>query len=315
MANTVRGSLHEIVFGSDTFAGQAFDVLLFLCIAASVSFTMLESVHAYRVPHATFFWDAERMFTGLFTAEYALRVCVAQPGPRTYVCSFFGAVDLIATLPSLLEAMFGFGASSRGIRFELVLRLLRVFRVLQWAGLNEEAEALKAALYAARRKVAVFLIFIMVLVTFMGTVAYVVEDPRSGFTSIPRSIYWAIVTLTTVGYGDISPQTVTGQALASVMMVCGYSLLAVPTSLAAAEYSLSSGLQLPPAGYRGAGGGGGGGRSSGGLGGGRKRGSSETILPIRVCATCDEAGHEVDAVFCRICGSALSPLGDGQDGV
>lgn len=211
--------------------------------------------------------------------------------------SFFGVVDLCATLPSLLEIITPL-SSSRGVRIELVLRLLRVFRVLQWAGLNAEADALKDALWTARRKVAVFLIFIMVIVTMLGTLVYIVEDPRSGFTSIPRSIYWAIVTLTTVGYGDISPQTVPGQALASMMMVCGYSLLAVPTGIAAAEYSLSSASDVH-------------GRSGHTSTRSKPKAAgyswqNTAVVPARVCTVCQEAGHDADAAFCKHCGSELN---------
>ena len=169
---STRSSLRTIIFGSETFAGQVFDGVCCVAISASVSLTMLESVHAYRVAHARFFWDAECMFTFFFLTEYILRVLVAHPGPLAYACSFFGIIDLCATLPSLLEIIFNLGASQRSIRTELVLRLLRVFRVLQWAGLNAEADALRTALWRARRKVAVFVIAIMVLVTLMGTVEY-----------------------------------------------------------------------------------------------------------------------------------------------
>ena len=169
---SIRSRVHAVVFGSDTFAGQVFDAVCCIIISASVSLTMLESVHAYRVAHASFFWDAERTFTALFTAEYVLRVLVAHPGPLAYVCSFFGVVDLCATMPSLLEIILNLGGSQRSIRIELVLRLLRVFRVLQWAGLNAEADALRTALWRARRKVAVFVLAIMVLVTLMGTVVW-----------------------------------------------------------------------------------------------------------------------------------------------
>ena len=306
-----RQRLHTVIFEADTPAGKRFDVALLWAIVLSVAAVLVESVASVRAEHGAALHVLELIFTALFTVEYVLRVAAVRR-PWKYIFSFYGWVDLLSILPTFVELLVPGAASLRVVR---MLRLLRVFRVLKLVGFLREAQILRDALLASRRKIAVFLSTVLVLVTLLGTLVYMVEDAEAGFTSIPRSIYWAIVTLTTVGYGDISPQTVTGQALASVMMVCGYSLLAVPTSLAAAEYSLSSGSQLPPAGYRGAGGGGGGGRSSGGLGGGRKRGSSETILPIRVCATCDEAGHEVDAVFCRICGSALSPLGDGQDGV
>ena len=238
-ADDVRQALYTIVNEADTPLGQAFDFVLLVLILASVISTMLETVRSIHAQHAAVFWFAERVFTGIFAAEYALRTAVAKPDARAYVCSFFGAVDLVAILPTLLEEVTFIGASS--MRIVRVLRLLRVFRVLHHAGLNAEVESLLSAFWSARRKILVFVLGILMLTAFMGTAMYIIEDNnRSGFTSIPRSIYWAIVTVTTVGYGDIAPQTVTGQALASMMMVAGYSLLAVPTGIAAAEYSLQS---------------------------------------------------------------------------
>jgi voltage-gated potassium channel len=300
---SLRETLYIIIFEHLTTSGWAFDVGLLAAIVVSVAFTMLETVHSLNSQHHTFFLTAERIFTGLFTVEYMLRVYCHRPA-RAYIFSFFGAVDICAILPSLLEAIFHL-SSHREIRIVRVLRLLRVFRVCSALGLSGEADALRAAFWASRRKVIVFLLAILMIVTVMGTAVYIVEDPKSGFTSIPRSIYWAIVTVTTVGYGDISPQSVPGQALASLMMTIGYSLLAVPTGIAAVEYSRSELLSLDvterrrPRRAR--------------QGSGCHPGSA--ILPTRACASCEAIGHDDDAAFCKYCGSGL---GDddmtGQDG-
>ena len=303
MQHGLRDTLHTIVFGTETPMGFAFDVLLLLLILASVMSTMLETVKSVHAVHARSFWIAERVFTGIFVAEYVLRVAVAKPGPRAYICSFFGSVDLLAILPTLLVYVGAFGASSMHLRIVRVLRLLRVFRVLQSAGLQEEAEALRAAFLHARRKILVFLIAILVVVTVMGTAVYILEDARAGFTSIPRSIYWAIVTVTTVGYGDIAPQSVPGQALASMMMVAGYSMLAVPTGIAAAEYSLASsrrpstvGRQQPRAGRL---------APLAAASGGKRA----AVVPTRACDACQAVGHDADAHYCKHCGEPLDYLG------
>ncbi|KOO30348.1 morn repeat-containing protein [Chrysochromulina tobinii] len=201
---------------------------------------MLETVPEIRRPYKLYFELSENIFTSIFTLEYLVRVSIARPKPASFICSFFGLVDLCAVLPSLIVVMLlpDSGAATN-LRLVRVLRLLRVFRVLHFVGLSDEAEALRAAFWASRRKIGVFLYMILTIVTVMGTIVYVVEDnTHSGFTSIPRSIYWAIVTVTTVGYGDIAPQTVSGQTIASIMMILGYAILAVPTGIVVADLQM-----------------------------------------------------------------------------
>ena len=292
---SLRETLYIVVFENHTPAGQAFDVALLICITLSVTLTMLETVHAYWERYSQLFRTAEVMFTSIFAIEYLLRVAIARPGAASYMCSFFGIVDLFAVLPTLLDELLA-GSGTAYLRIVRVLRLLRVFRVLHFAGLTAESDALKAALWAARRKIAVFLVTILLVVVVMGTIIYIVEDNRnSGFTSIPRSIYWAIVTLTTVGYGDIAPQTVAGQAIASLMMVAGYAIMVVPTGLAAAEYTLAQSSQRPRAGRR------------------RDRTLARAFDPAsvhapveqRACSNCEGTGHDENASYCKFCGTEL----------
>ena len=302
-----RERLYDVVFLADTPAGQLFDLALLLCILFSVVLTMLETVRSLNHQYWHWFRTAEVMFTALFAAEYVLRVCIS-PVPMAYVCSFFGVVDLCAVLPTLVEELFPMGAST--LRIVRVLRLLRVFRVMHFAGLEDEASELRAAFWASRRKIVVFLLAIVALVTVMGTVVYVLEDNRtSGFTSIPRSIYWAVVTVTTVGYGDIAPQSVAGQTVASLMMLTGYSLLAVPTGIAAASYGMRSPLSVEVGGFAAA-------RTPGASSAARARRRSRTsssscheleaaAVPQRACSACEAIFHDDDAAFCKMCGTAL----------
>ena len=303
-----REWLHQIVFNSETPGAQAYDIVLLLCIGSSVTLTMLDSVHWIRSEFAHFFRAAEITFLSTFTGEYLLRLAVAKPTPWSYASSFLGAVDLLAILPTLLEELLRLQPST--VRLVRVLRLLRAVRMLHAFGLEDEAKALGAAVWAGRRKIFVFLITLLGICCVCGTLMYVLEDAKSGFTSIPRAIYWAIVTVTTVGYGDIAPKSIPGQALASAMMVIGYSLLAVPTGLAAADYTLSSeaaGHGLTRADRaRNA-------RSRMRYGcregvDSSQQGSYAEIVPVRTCANCRAAGHDSDALFCKHCGQPLVSL-------
>jgi voltage-gated potassium channel len=262
-----RQRLHTVIFEADTPAGKGFDVALLWAIVLSVAVVFAESVASIRESYGTPLRVVEFVFTGLFTVEYVLRL-LAVRRPLKYVFSFYGLVDLLSILPTFVELLLPGAASLRVVR---MLRLLRVFRVLKLVGFLREAQILKDALLASRRKITVFLSAVFVLVTLLGTLVYMVEDAEAGFTSIPRSMYWAIVTVTTVGYGDIAPQTVPGQVIASLMMILGYAILAVPTGIVGAELARST----------------------------------RVATNTQACPSCGAEGHDDDADFCKRCGSAL----------
>jgi len=226
-----RKKLHEIIFEADTPKGKLFDVILLWAIVLSVGVVMLESVPDIKAEYGPLLRYIEYFFTGLFTLEYILRL-VAVKRKRSYVFSFYGVIDLMTILPTFLELLIPGVASFSVIR---VLRLMRVVRVLKLVSFIQEASVLKNALWGARNKILLFLGAVLVLVTLLGTMVYLVEHGENGFTSIPRSIYWAIVTVTTVGYGDIVPVTVLGQTLASIIMLIGYAIIAVPTGIIGSE--------------------------------------------------------------------------------
>jgi voltage-gated potassium channel len=262
-----RARGHEIIFEADTKAGKAFDVTLMATICLSVLAVVLESVVSLRARYGEWLRAAEWAFTILFTLEYALRlICVSRP--LRYARSFFGLVDLLAIVPTYVSALIPGAQALAVIR---ALRILRVFRVLKLASYVSEAEELMRALQASRRKIAVFLFTVGSLVVIFGAVMYLVEGPETGFTSIPIGIYWAIVTLTTVGYGDISPQTPLGQAIASCIMVLGYGIIAVPTGIVTAE--LARGVIGP--------------------------------VSTQACRACGIGGHSPAAAFCMHCGAHL----------
>ena len=259
-----RRQLYEIIFEDETTTGRVFDLILIFIIGLSVLAVMLESVEAIQAQHGTTLRAAEWVFTILFTIEYFFRlVCV--PNPKRYALSFFGIVDLLAIIPTYLSLLVP------GTQFLVVIRLLRVlrvFRVLKLVQYLKEANELLFALQTSRRKIQVFFFFVVTLVMILGSLMYFIEGDESGFTSIPRSIYWAIVTLTTVGYGDISPQTDLGQTLAAIVMLLGYAIIAVPTGIVTAELV----------------------------------GANRAVRP---CPSCNHTDHEFDAVYCKRCGEAL----------
>lgn len=265
--NPLSQKLYEIIFEADTPAGKAFDVLLIICILLSVGVVMLESVAAIRSQWGPLLHIAEWFFTILFTFEYILRLYCVRSKLR-YAISFFGIVDLLAILPTYLGV---FTRTLSYLRVIRILRVLRVFRVLKLGNHLKQADLLGRALYASRQKILVFISFVLTIVVIIGSIMYLIETPEDGFTSIPRSIYWAIVTLTTVGYGDISPQTPAGQFLAALVMLLGYSIIAVPTGIVTVEMSKAE----------------------------AQAASSQS------CPDCGQSRHEKDAVFCRICGSKL----------
>ena len=266
-SNRLRAKLHEIIFEADTPAGKVFDVLLIASIVVSVVLVMLDSVSRIQLAYGELLYLGEWFFTLLFTVEYILRLgCVGRP--LAYATSFFGVVDLLAVLPTYLSIFFP------GTQYFLVirvLRVLRIFRVLKLVTYVGETLVLMQALRASRRKITVFLFAVLTLVIIFGALIYLIEDPDAGFTSIPRSIYWAIVTLTTVGYGDISPRTDFGQAVSAVIMIIGYGIIAVPTGIVTAEMT-----QV----YK---------RS----------------VSTQACPQCSADGHDPDAKFCKYCGSML----------
>ncbi len=270
-----RLRLYTIIFEADTPAGRWFDILLIVAIVVSVGAVVAESVEAVERRHGATLLALEWFFTVLFTVEYLLRLaCVRHP--LRYARSFFGVVDLLSILPTYVGLLFPGAHFLLDVR---VLRLLRIFRILKLVAYVSEYRALGHALAASRRKILVFLSIVLMLVLVMGTLMYVVEGPENGYTSIPVSVYWAIVTMTTVGYGDIAPKTDIGRVIASLMMLLGWGILAVPTGIVSAEMTA---LRFA-------------------------RGHPTT----RTCHACLTEGHEPNARFCKDCGATLPPYRQG----
>ena len=261
--------LQEIIFEADTPAGKLFDVFLLFIIVLSTLVVMLESVPSQTNQYKNLFVILEWVFTILFTIEYILRVLVVNR-KRHYIFSFFGIVDLLSILPSYLALIFTGAQVLIVIR---IIRLFRIFRILKLAQFIGAGNSLRKAMLASRHKISVFLLTVIMSVIISGTLMYLIEGPENGFTSIPISIYWAIVTMTTVGYGDISPHTPLGQALASFIMVLGYGIIAVPTGIVSAEmFDLKT----------------------------------KEKLTTQVCPNCLKEGHDSDAHHCKFCGSKLN---------
>jgi len=265
---SLRHKLHEVIFEADTPAGKTFDVLLLLFIGLSVIAVILESVREIdQMFHQVFFY-AEWVLTILFTVEYLLRIYSVR-GPWKYISSFYGIVDLLAILPTYLSLLF---AGSHYLLTIRALRLLRVFRVFKVARYLEQSQLLLRALQASRQKIIVFLIAVFTLVIIIGTTMYLIEGGQnSGFISIPRSMYWAVVTLTTVGFGDITPVTGLGQFLSAILMIMGYGIIAVPTGIVTAEIAQAS---VPR-------------------------------VSTQACPSCSLEGHAIDAKYCKYCGAGL----------
>jgi voltage-gated potassium channel len=262
-----RNRLHEIIFEADTSAGKAFDVALILAIVASIVAVLLESIPEIDRQHHRALFLAEWVFTILFTIEYVFRLATVRR-PLAYARSFYGIVDLLAILPTYLSLLV---AGTQALLVIRALRLLRVFRVFKLAHYVGEASYLREALAASRRKITVFLGAVLTIVLIVGALMYLIEGPESGFTSIPKSMYWAIVTMTTVGYGDIAPQTILGRMLASVVMILGYGIIAVPTGIVTVELAEYS----------------------------RRR------ISTQACPSCGKDGHDIDARHCKFCGVEL----------
>lgn len=263
----LRARLHEIIFEADTPEGKLFDLLLLVAIVTSVVVVLLESVASVRVRVGPTLRALEWGFTILFTVEYLLRLLTVRR-PLHYMLSTFGVIDLLAILPTYLSVVLPGAQSLLVIR---LLRLLRVFRVLKLAEYLRESRTLILALRASARKIFVFLLAVLTIVIVVGTLMYVIEGERHGFTSIPLSIYWAVVTLTTVGYGDLAPATTLGRGLAVLLMLTGYGIIAVPTGIVTVELTRASAAPVS----------------------------------TQACPACGAGGHEHDAAYCRRCGSRL----------
>lgn len=229
--HTLRTRLFILVFGTDTPGGRMFDVILLWAIVFSIITVMLESVKEIKEHFDLIFTVLEWTFTAFFTIEYLLRIFITKK-PKTYILSYYGIIDLLALLPTYITIFVSGGSYLVVIR---AIRLLRIFRILKLTRYIQEAQVLADALKASSRKILVFIGAVFTLVLITGTLMYLIEGGQNGFTSIPRSIYWAVVTVTTVGYGDIAPGTVLGQIFATILMLTGYAIIAVPTGIMTSE--------------------------------------------------------------------------------
>lgn len=266
--NNWRSGLHEVIFESNTSAGKAFDIGLLISILASMAVVMLDSIPSFHLRYGRIFFILEWGFTILFTIEYLLRL-IAVKRPLLYVFSFLGLVDLLAIIPMYLS-IFLVGAQS--LLVLRALRFLRIFRIFKLTHFLSEISFLGAALRSSAKKISIFMLIVIAIVIILGSIMYIVESEESGFTSIPESIYWAIVTITTVGYGDMTPVTPAGKFIASVIMLIGYSIIAVPTGILTTEIALMS---------------------------------RATNRGHEACPGCGKEGHDDNAVFCKYCGERL----------
>lgn len=265
----IRNRLHTTIFEADTKSGRFFDILLFIAIILSVFIVMLDSVSSLNEKYGHLFYILEWVLTILFTIEYILRI-ISVDKPSKYIFSFYGIIDFLAIIPTYLSLVF---VGSHYLIVIRIMRLLRIFRVLKLVRYVGAAYTLKTAIENSRAKIIVFVEVVLVLVVIIGSIMYIVEGPENGFTSIPKSIYWAIVTVTTVGYGDVAPNTVLGQVLASLLMITGYAIIAVPTGIITTEM-------------------------------GRIK-DPEVKLNTQVCQNCNHHLHDDDAKYCKKCGETL----------
>ncbi|WP_127124865.1 ion transporter [Pseudoflavitalea rhizosphaerae] len=260
--------LHEIIYESEKPEGKAFDIALLVCILISILVVVLDSVDNLHQKHGKLFFVLEWFFTIVFTIEYILRlICIRKP--YKYIFSGFGIIDLLAIIPSYLSILF---AGAQSLLVLRALRLLRVFRIFRLVHFLSEMRFLSVALLNSLRKISIFILFVLTIVTILGSIIYLVEGPEHGFTSIPQSIYWAIVTITTVGYGDVAPATPLGKFIASFIMLLGYGIIAVPTGIVTTEMALAV---------------------------------KSRRHDNRACPSCGKDGHEHDAGFCKFCGGKL----------
>lgn len=263
-----RAKLHEVIYESEKPEGKAFDIALLSCILISIFVVILDSVESLHTKYGQFFYIMEWVFTCIFTIEYILRL-ISIRRPLKYVFSAFGIIDLLAIIPSYLSVIIPGAQSLLVLR---ALRLLRIFRIFRLVHFMSELRFLSTAVISSLRKISIFILFVLTIVVILGSIIYLVEGPEHGFTSIPQSIYWAIVTITTVGYGDIAPGTPLGKVIASFIMLLGYGIIAVPTGIVTTEMALAT----------------------------RKREQGNSA-----CPSCGKEGHDRDAKYCKYCGSVL----------
>ncbi len=266
--NSLQKRLYQIIFEHDTWEGRAFDVILILLIIFSTVAVMADSMADISARYGYYLFILEWLFTILFTIEYLLRL-YSSPNSIYYARSFYGLIDLLAILPTYVSLIF---PESRFLIVIRVLRVLRIFRILKLVEYVEELEVLRSAFQASWRRILVFLTTVLAIVLIVGSLMYLIEGPQAGYTSIPRSVYWAIVTVTTVGYGDITPLTPLGQTLAAFLMILGYGLIAVPSGIVTIEL-------------------------------GKEKQRRQRLN--RVCPNCNHHGHDQDAHFCKLCGAEL----------
>lgn len=268
----LKAAIYDTIFGYESARGKLFDIVLICCILLSVAAVFLDSVTSIHQSYGPLLFRLEWMFTLLFTLEYGLRL-YSSPKPISYIFSFYGIVDLLSIIPTYIAFIFPSAIYLIVIR---VMRVLRIFRILKLFRYMGEANLLFSALLRARRKIEVFLFSLLTLITIFGALMFIIEGPGNGFNDIPTSVYWAIVTITTVGYGDIAPQTPLGQFVAALAMICGYAIIAVPTGIIGAE--LMQQVQ--------------------------SRGAVPTS-DDKSCVSCHSTGHDLDARFCKFCGKRV----------
>ena len=272
--HTWREKLHEIIYEADTPAGKLFDIVLLIVIVASIVIVMLESIKGFGAQHYIILNWAEWIITILFSFEYVARIiCVKKP--FKYIFSFYGVIDFLSTIPKYISFFFGGLHALAALR---ALRLLRVFRILKLARYLGASKNLVNALKASKAKISVFLFVVVIVSIILGTIMYLVEGEENGFTNIPKSVYWCIVTLTTVGFGDIAPQTPLGQFIASLVMILGYGIIAVPTGIVSAEYTHQKNSKVP---------------------------ENDIQLNTQSCSNCSAGNHKDNAEYCYNCGHKL----------
>lgn len=263
----LKQRLHEIIYEADTRAGKLFDVILLIAILASILFVMLESIQSIDEAYGSYLDIAEWVITILFSLEYVLRIITVKK-PWKYIFSFYGIIDLLSTIPKYVSLIL---IDSHNLAVLRALRLLRIFRILKITRYIGASNRLLIALKSSRAKISVFLLFVFILCIILGTIMYMIEGAENGFTSIPRSVYWAIVTLTTVGYGDIAPVTALGQLIASAIMILGYAIIAIPTGIVGSEMM-----------------------------------NANIHTNTQSCPNCMRDSHQDGAIFCYHCGDKLN---------